>query len=189
MEEVNFSYKEIGKESTTAELVDKIENDKEIANFENEIAMWDAYTKTGAVEFLGDMTESGIANLFDKMEETGEIKNIRYELIPEKLVKENGVEYMVYRTTKNYGTKSSEAQEIAQNEYNCYVEIQKKTAEEYGALVEAGKMELLGDLTQEEITKYKKEKKIPNEKIKEVLCFDEDNNIIEGSRLYYKITN
>ena len=183
-EESIFSYKEIGEELTTAELVGKIENDKEIANFENEIAMWDAYTKIGSVEFLGDMTEKGMADLFKKSEN---IKNIKYELIPEQLV-ENGVEYKVYRTTKNYN-KSSMAQEIDQNEYNCYVDIQKKTGQEYEDLVKTGRMRRFKTTRKEGVENYKGQKNIPNENIKEVPCFDEDNNIIEGSQLYYEAIN
>ena len=181
MENAEFFYKKRSEEnpSTTEGEIKEIEDRKEIAEFKNEIAMWDAYTKIGAVEFLGSMTESGMANLFDKKEKTGEMDNIRYELIPERLVEKNGIEYMVYQTTKNYDTKSSDTQEIAQNEYNCYVEIQKKTAEEYESLVEVGKMKRL------EITE--KENNTLDEKIKEAPCFDEKGNIIEGLQIYYKI--
>lgn len=187
MGNVEFSYKEISEEPpSTTESVEEIENNKIIAEFRNEEAMWKAYTEIGAVEFLGDMTEKGMANLFDKTEN---VENIRYELIPEQLTKEGGMEYKVYQITKNYDPDSSAAQEIARNEYNCYVEIQEKTTQEYESLVEAGKMNNLGVLTPEKLTECKTNNNILDKDIREVSCFDENGNVIEKSRLYYEIIN
>ena len=199
MGEVNFSCKEFSEEpsSTTAGSVEKmgekiltteekikeIEDTKEIAEFQNEVTMLNAYEKIGAMEFFGDLTEMEMSNLFNKTEET---KKIRYELIPEHLVSEGGPEYKVYLTTEKYDPNSSAAQKITQNEYNCYVEIQEKTAQEYESLVDSGKMKRLGNLTPEEITKYKEENNIPNKNIKEVFCFDNDGSLIEESQCYYK---
>ena len=184
-EKVNFSYKEISEEPpSTTESVEEVEDKKIIAEFQNEVKMLSAYEKIGAMEYIGDLTEIEMANLLDKTENT---KKIRGELIPEQFVGKNGAEYRVYRATENYDPESSEAREIAQNEYNCYVEIQKKTAEEYDSLVESGKMTSLGILTPKELTKHKTKNNITNKNIKEIPCFDENNNITEGVQFYYEI--
>ena len=185
--EPKFSQKEIEKpeeleELPTKELIENIKNEQENAEFLNGMEMIDAYVKAGIMKSLGKMTKEEMGSLAEKDEK------IRAELIPKNMRgNDDKNEYAVYEILKENDPDSLVEQKIMQDEIERQRKIQEKTGREYESLVESGKMEFLGDLIRKEIVKYKKENNIPNENIKEVPCFDEDNNIIKETRRYYKV--
>jgi len=159
---------------STADLIEKIEDDKEIAEFQNENKTWEECEKIGFAKFLGKMTQK---ELYDLLEEHQGTRDIKYVTIPEKFSGKEGEIHMVYQTTENYDPELPEIQKVDQEISENYIRIQKEMAGEYDSLVDIGKMKYLGLLSCDEIEEYKDLNKISNEKIRETPCFGKEDEL------------
>ncbi len=179
--EVEFSLTEI---ETTEESIEKIENEQEKADFLSGEEMAKAYIDAGIMRSLGKMTKEDMEKL------AANDKKIVAELIPKQLRDNDEKEgYAIYKILEERDPDSPIEKKIKDDEIERQRKIQEKTKEGYELLVKKERMKRLKITTKEDVENYKKQNNIPNENIKEVLCFDEDGNTTKESRLYYEIIN